>query len=212
MGRTSLLPAVAILLTGLTLGTTGCGDDKADIKATATTAAEKKVTTTTEAEEDPTETTEAPDDTTGGESPFQEVDLGDELNPIEGYTYNSLPDAAREALLTSFASDPAVTELVAAVGTTTVTDGTDNALLIFLGLNRELDETETQQFVDGVTAGGTGLEQGEVAGQTGWAYVSADGTQGFVTVRKDTVVIGQSDSTDHLAAVIQGLFTANPDL
>ena len=140
------------------------------------------------------------------------VDLGDELNPIEGYTYASLPAAAQEALISSFAADPSVTELVAAVGTTTVSDGTDTALLIFLGLNRELDATETQQFVDGVTAGGTNLEQGEVAGQTGWAYVSADGTQGFITIRQDTVVIGQSDSVDHLSAVIQGLFVANPDL
>ncbi len=210
MGRTSLLPAVAILLTGLTLGTTGCGDDKADIKAVATTT--EKATTTTEPEDDPTETTLAEDTGDTGESPFEEVDLGDELNPIEGYTYASLPTAAQEALISSFAADPSVTELVAAVGTTTVSDGTDTALLIFLGLNRELDATETQQFVDGVTAGGTNLEQGEVAGQTGWAYVSADGTQGFITIRQDTVVIGQSDSVDHLSAVIQGLFVANPDL
>lgn len=211
MGRPSLLPAIAIVLAGLTVGTTGCGDDTGDIETKSTTTTEAEATTTTEADEvDTTETTEATDDT--GESPFVEIDLGDELNPIEGYEYEPLPDVAREAMISAFASSAEVIDLVAAVGTTTVTSADGTSLLIFLGLNRELSETEQQDLVTGITQGGSELEEGEIAGQTGWAYVGPDGTQGFVTLRGDTVVIGQSDSSDHLAAVVNGLFTANPDL
>jgi hypothetical protein len=214
MPRTSLLPSVAVVV-GLALGLTGCGDDtKVEKDTTETTV---KATTTTEADvaettEPETETTEADPTGDGTNTDFADIDLGDELEPIEGFTYETLPDAARSALLDTFSQSAEVKDLVAAVGTTVVTDDSGRSLLIFLGLNRELSDAEAEELVGGITSGGTDLEQGEVAGQTGWAYVSADGTQGFVTIRKDTVIIGQSDSTDHLAAVIQGLFTANPEL
>ena len=164
------------------------------------------------AETDTTETTAASDTTAATDAGFADVDLGEKLNPIDGFTYQTLPDDARSALVDALGSSPDVKALVAAVGTTAVTDDNGTSLLIFLGLNRELSGDEAQQLVDSVTAGGTNVEQGDVAGTTGWAYVSSDGQQGFVTVRTDTVVVGLSDSTDHLAAVIQGLFVANPDL
>ena len=175
-------------------------------KAGATTDS----TDTTEA--DTTDTTETTVAEASDSQPFADIDLGDKLKPIDGFTYATLPAGVRQTLLSTFASSPEVTDLVAAVGTTTVNSSDGTSLLIFLGLKRELSADESQKLVDGITAGGSDLQQGDVAGQPGWAYVSADGTQGFVTVRSDTVIIGQSDSVDHLSAVIQGLFTANPDL
>jgi len=215
MPRPSLLPAAVLVLAGFTVGLTGCGDDSGDITAekTNTTVAETTTSTPADGSADDTETTTADDSNdTGGESPFADIDLGEKLNPIDGFTYETLPDAARQAMLASFEASPEVVDLVAAVGSTTVVSEDGTSLLIFLGLNRTLSDAEQEELVTGVTSGGTGLEQGEVAGQTGWAYVNDDGSQGFVTVRGDTVVIGQSDSSDHLAAVVSGLFTANPEL
>jgi hypothetical protein len=98
------------------------------------------------------------------------------------------------------------------VGTSQVTQSDQQAILIFLGLKRELAPTEVDQFVKGVAAGATDVEQVTVAGAAGWAWTDGSGKTVFVTVRGDTAVLGMSDSTDHLSGVVAGLFEANPQL
>jgi hypothetical protein len=102
--------------------------------------------------------------------------------------------------------------LAAAVGSGVVTKDGKQALLIFVGLKRELDATELDEFVKGVIGDGTNLQQGEVAGHPGWAYTTADGQQAFTTVRGTTAVLALADDQDHLAGVIAGLFQSNPQL
>ncbi len=143
---------------------------------------------------------------------FGLVDLGTALDPIAGFTYQPLDKAIQSELLSGFAADPNVVELVNAVGTSVVTNDTDRALLIFLRLNRPLVGQELQEFVSGVIGNGTEVEQGEVAGTRGWSYVDSSGSKAFVTVRNDTAILSLTDSTDVLATVIAGLFQANPTL
>ena len=159
-----------------------------------------------------TTTTSPGDTTTTSVLPFADIDLGEKLVPIPGFTYTSLPAEVRAGLISSIGRAPAITELINAIGTTSVVDGSGSSLIIFIGLNRELDKDEVQQFVAGVTSGGSKVEEGGVAGQSGWTFVGADGQQGFVTVRGTTAIMGLSDSKDHLGMVVAGLFEANPQL
>lgn len=145
-------------------------------------------------------------------SPFDFVNLSEKLTPIPGFNLAPLPAEANQALLTSFEQNPAIVELVAAVGTSTVTQADQKALLIFLGLKRTLSATENDDFIKGVVGDGTGVEKGTVANQVGWTFVDADGRQNFTTVRNDTAILASADSVDHLAGVVNGLFAANPTL
>ena len=145
-------------------------------------------------------------------SPFDFVNLSEKLTPIPGFDLAPLPAEANQALLTSFEQNPAIVELVAAVGTSTVTQADQKALLIFLGLKRTLSATENDDFIKGVVGDGTGVEKGTVANQVGWTFVDADGRQNFTTVRNDTAILASADSVDHLAGVVNGLFAANPTL
>lgn len=144
--------------------------------------------------------------------PITDVDLGATLQPIEGGTYEAVPQAEHDAFLDALRSSPDASALVKAIGMTLVNAGDSQALLIFLGLAHELDAAEAKELVDGVTGGGEAVTEGQLAGATGWAYVDSEGRQGFVTVRSSTVIIGLSSSTEHLAGVVAGLFAANPDL
>lgn len=145
-------------------------------------------------------------------SPFDFVNLDEKLNPIPGYTMAALPEGANQALLSTLSASQDVVDLASTVGTSQVTEGDQQAILIFLGLKRELAASEVDQFVKGVAAGATDVEQLTVAGKDGWAWTDGDGRTVFVTVRGDTAVLGMSDSTDHLSGVVAGLFESNPQL
>ena len=143
---------------------------------------------------------------------FRIVDLGTKLEPIPGFTYQPLDVAIQTQMLSGFATDANIVELVNTIGTSVATNDTDKALLMALGLNRVLVGTELMDFVTGVIGTGTDVQQGEVAGTRGWTYVDGSGSKAFVTVRNDTAILCLTDSSDVLAKVVSGLFAANPNL
>lgn len=148
----------------------------------------------------------------GEASSYQVLDLGSELQPIPGFAYAPLPDEGRDELVAGLGTSSEVTGLLEAIGTTLVTDDAAASLLILLVLREVPDDDGALEIVEGMTSDAISVEQGEIQGRSGLGYVTADNRQGFVSVRGRAVVIGLSDSTEHLAAVLSGLFEANPEL
>ena len=140
------------------------------------------------------------------------VDLSSQLKPITGFSYVALPAEVETGLVTTFEKTPGVVDLMRAVGVTQVKNTKDQAILILLGTKRPLVGDELKQFISGVVGDGTGVQEIEVAGTKGWAYVDNTGKQAFVTVRNDTAVLAIAETTDVLSTVVTGLFEANPDI
>ena len=103
-----------------------------------------------------------------GQGVFEIIDLGRELRPGAGFSFETLAEGIQSELVSGFEADPNVVELVGAVGTSVMTDGSDKTLLIVLVLKRPLVRQELKDFIAGVIGGGTEVDQGAVAGTRPW--------------------------------------------